>query len=56
MLEADELMIQMLPEGFFNDTAVKIATYFFGGSLLLGIVGFKEFGIFNSLKGKRNKY
>lgn len=40
ILEADELMIQMLPEGFFNDMAIMIGTCFFGGSLLMGILGY----------------
>ncbi|MBM7613559.1 TIGR01906 family membrane protein [Alkaliphilus hydrothermalis] len=56
MLEADELMIQMLPEGFFNDTAVKIASYFFGVNVLLGVIGFRKFGVFDRLNGKGNKY
>ncbi len=45
-----ELLIKMLPEDFFNDTAVKIASVFFGSNLLLGIIGYKQFAFVNKLK------
>ncbi|WP_034327402.1 TIGR01906 family membrane protein [Alkaliphilus transvaalensis] len=50
LLEVDELMILMLPEGFFNDTAVRIATLFLGSNIFISLLGFKEFFVVRKLK------
>ncbi len=40
-----ELLIKMLPEGFFMDTAIKIVGYFAAGNILIGLLGLGGLGL-----------
>ncbi len=47
-----DVLIQMVPEGFFYDTAVKIVSYFVGSLVFLGLLGAYSFRKIKNNGGK----